>query len=152
MEERIKQISRYLKTVFTCYWLLAILMVVCGETLDSWTGLYAGDVRSTYQAETATILLAVVCVPVSLKLFSWVLDHKIDAVSLPEALRLYAWWSVVRLFLLFLPVVVGFLTYYLMLSTKGVLCALIALTASLFCIPGENRLRKELRIDKEKEA
>lgn len=69
MEERIKQISRCLKAVFTCYWLLAILMVVCGETLDSWTGLYAGDVRSTYQAETATILLAVVCVPVSLKLF-----------------------------------------------------------------------------------
>ena len=61
MEERIKQISRCLKAVFTCYWLLAILMVVCGETLDSWTGLYAGDVRSTYQAETATILLAVGC-------------------------------------------------------------------------------------------
>ena len=54
-----------------------------------------------------------------------------------------------RLALLAVPVLAGFLTYYMMLSNKGVLCALIALTASLFCLPGENRLRKELHIDKE---
>ena len=55
----------------------------------------------------------------------------------------------VRLALLAMPVLAGFLTYYMMLSNKGVLCALIALTASLFCLPGENRLRKELHIEKE---
>lgn len=152
MEERIKQVTRLLKVLYACYWLLAVFIVVCSETTDHWTGLYADDVRTTFEAETITILLAVVCVPVSLKLFSRVLDHKIDVVSLPVALRLYARWNAVRLVLLALPVVAGLFTYYLTLSTKGVLCALIALTASLFCIPSENRLRKELRIDKEKEA
>lgn len=152
MEERIKQVTRLLKVLYACYWLLAVFIVVCSETTDYWTGLYADDVRTTFEAETITILLAVVCVPVSLKLFSWVLDHKIDVVSLPVALRLYAGWNAVRLVLLALPVMAGLFTYYLTLSTKGVLCALIALTASLFCIPGENRLRKELRIDKEKET
>lgn len=43
----------------------------------------------------------------------------------------------------------GFLTYYGMLSTTGLLCALIALTASLFCLPGEERLRRELHIERE---
>ncbi len=152
MEKRIKQISRCLKALFACYWLLAVLMVVCGETLDGLSGLYAGDVRSTYLAETATVLLAVVCVPVSLTLFSRALDRKINAACLPDALRLYAWWSVARLFLLALPLVAGLLTYYLALSTKGMLCALIALTASLFCIPGESRLRRDLHIDKDNEA
>lgn len=152
MEERIKQIIRLLKVLYACYWLLAVFIVVCSEATDHWTGLYADDVRTTFEAETITILLAVICVPVSLKLFSWVLDHKIDVVSLPVALRLYARWNAVRLVLLALPVVAGLFTYYLTLSTKGVLCTLIALTASLFCIPSENRLRKELRIDKEKEA
>lgn len=100
-------------------------------------------------AETVTILLTAVLVPVSLKLFSWMLTKKIDVVAITGALRLYALWSGVRLALLAMPVLAGFLTYYMMLSNKGVLCALIALTASLFCLPGENRLRKELHIEKE---
>jgi hypothetical protein len=102
-------------------------------------------------AETVTILLAASCVPIALKLFSWVLIRKIDVVTLPEALRLYALWSGVRLALLAIPVLAGFFTYYIMLSSTGALCALIGLTASLFCLPGEGRLRKELHINKEEE-
>ena len=41
----------------------------------------------------------------------------------------------------------GCVAYYLMLSNKSILCALIALTASLFCLPGEGRLRNELKIN-----
>lgn len=141
-----------LKAVFAGFWLLPLVFVVAGETGGEWVGMYAADVRGTYLAETLVILLAAVCVPVSLKLFAWVLVRRIDRVSLPEALRLYVFWSRVRLGLLLLPVVAGFAVYYLMLSNKGVLCALIALTASLFCLPGEERLRKELCIDREEGA
>ena len=45
-------------------------------------------------------------------------------------------------------VIINILTYYLTLSNTGLLCALITLTASLFCIPGEKRLREELHINK----
>ena len=146
MEEQIKKTAARVRTTFAYFWMLPILLVLLGETGGEWVGMYAGDVRATYMAETITILLAASCVPVSLKLFSWVLIRKIDVVTLPEALRLYALWSGVRLAM---PVLAGFLTYYMMLSNKGVLCALIALTASLFCLPGEGRLRKELHINKE---
>ena len=135
--------------MFACFWMLPLLIVLLGETEGGWVGMYAGDVRATYLAETITILLAASCVPVSLKLFSWVLIRKMDVVTLPEALRLYALWSGVRLALLAMPVLAGFFTYYMMWSGTGVLCALIGLTASLFCLPGEERLRKELHIDKE---
>ena len=130
---------------------LDVARISCGigETGGEWVGAYVGDVRATYFAETVTILLTAVLVPVSLKLFSWVLTKQIDVVAITDALRLYVLWSGVRLALLAVPVLAGFLTYYMMLSNKGVLCALIALTASLFCLPGENRLRKELHIDKE---
>ena len=121
------------------------------EKPEADVGMYAGDVRATYMAETVTILLAASCVPIALKLFSWVLIRKIDVVTLPEALRLYALWSGVRLALLAIPVLAGFFTYYIMLSSTGALCALIGLTASLFCLPGEGRLRKELHINKEEE-
>lgn len=41
-------------------------------------------------------------------------------------------------------VVINILTfYYLTLGSLGLLCALITVTASLFCIPGDKRLREE---------
>ena len=145
MEEKIKRVASRTKMLFVYFWMLPVFLVVFGETGGEWVGAYAGDVRATYFAETVTILLTAVLVPVSLKLFSWVLTKQIDVVAITDALRLYALWSGVRLALLAVPVLAGFLTYY----NKGVLCALIVLTASLFCLPGENRLRKELHIDKE---
>ncbi|EKU92340.1 hypothetical protein [Bacteroides oleiciplenus] len=152
MEEQIKHVVACLKSLFIGFWLLPVILIVVGEIGEEWVGMYAADVRATYFAETLTILLVAICVPVSLKLFAWVLTRKIDKVSLPEALRLYSFWSKIRMLLLTLPMLAGFAVYYLMLSNKGVLCAFIALTASLFCLPGEGRLRKELHINKEEEA
>lgn len=152
MEEQIKHVVACLKSLFIGFWLLPVILIVVGEIGGEWVGMYAADVRATYFAETLTILLVAICVPVSLKLFAWVLTRKIDKVSLPEALRLYSFWSKIRMLLLTLPMLAGFVVYYLMLSNKGVLCAFIALTASLFCLPGEGRLRKELHINKEEEA
>lgn len=152
MEEQIKRIARYIKAAYIGFWVLAVACVLLGEVGGDWVGMYADRVRDTYWAETLAILLAAVCVPVSLKMFSWMLDKKIDRQSLPSALRLYLYGYIGRLLLLFVPVLTGFLVYYFMMSTKGVLCALIALTASLFCLPGEERLRKDLRIDRKKKG
>lgn len=152
MEEQIKRVTVQLKRAFMTLWLLAIIGVIVGETGGDWIGIYADLFRVTYFAETGVILLTAICVPISLKLFAWVLVRKIDQVSFLEALRLYAIWSIVRIVLLLLPVIAGLLVYYLTLSNTGVLCALIALTASLFCLPSEARLRKELHIDKEQEG
>lgn len=149
MEEKIKRVASRTKMLFVCFWILPVFLVIFGELDGEWVGAYAGDVRAAYFAESITILLTALLVPVSLKLFSWVLDKRIDVATLPDALRLYALWSGVRLALLAVPVLAGFLTYYVMMSNQGALCALIALTASLFCLPGENRLRKELHINKE---
>lgn len=149
MEEQIKQVVKQIKVTFVYFWLLPILLVILGESGGDWIGIYAGNVRVTYFAETITILLVATCVPLSLKLFSWILVRRIDTVAIQDALRLYSFWCRIRLALLAIPVLAGFFTYYMILSDTGALCALIALTASLFCLPGEERLRKELHIDKE---
>lgn len=55
----------------------------------------------------------------------------------------------IRLGILEVAIVTNLLCYYLTLSTTGNLCMLIGLTASLFCLPGEKRLRNELHITKD---
>ena len=140
---------RYLSAQYYLFWLLPILLVVAYETDFLPVGLYADDPRMIYILETAGILTAIVCVPLSLKLFNIVLKKKIDEVHLKEALSKYVFWSGVRLGVLEIAVLLNVFVYYLTLSNVGAFCGLIALTASVFCLPGEKRMREELNISHE---
>ncbi|MDR0894221.1 MAG: hypothetical protein LBN06_02815 [Prevotellaceae bacterium] len=152
MEEQIKRIVRRQKWLYALLWLGSVVLIVAGEIgVGDWQGMFAADTARIYYGETLVILLTATCVPVSLKLFAWVMTKKIEPVTISKALYLYAVWSNVRLALLALPLYSGLLLYYLMMSNKCVLCAAIALIASLFCVPGEERLRRELNIDRDKE-
>ena len=152
MEQRIKRIVMYLKALYVFCWAVPLLVGIASEMDTPWLGILAGDVRATYGVETLVILLTVVCVPLSLKLFAWVLARRIDTVGIDRALRLYGLWSTVRVLLLFLSSLSGFLGYYLLLSNKCLLCGLIALVAMLFCVPGRKRLCNELHIGQGEEG
>lgn len=119
-----------------------------GVGTDAGRGL-ADDAEAVYYLETIGILLTAVCVPLSLKLFSMVLKNKINELTVTLALKRYVLWSNVRLGILEVVVLFNLLCYYLTLSNTGNLCMLIGLTASLFCLPGEKRLRNELHISEE---
>ena len=151
MEEQIKKTVSSLRIAYFCFWLVPILLIIYGECGGSFVGIYADNTQASYYTETLSILVTAACVPVSLKLFAWVLVKKIDQASITDALKLYTTWSFVRLGLLALPVWIGGVAYYLTLSSTGALCAAIGLTASLFCLPGEERLRQELHIERNEE-
>ena len=143
----IKKTLNKLKLWFGAFWTLPLLTVVIGELSEESAGPWASDASAVYGMETLTILLTCAAVPTALKLFAWILRKKIDKADLLEALHLYEKWSLARLLLLFLPVAAGLLTYYTCMSNTGLLCAAIGLTASLFCIPTERRLRTDLYIE-----
>lgn len=152
MEERIKHTVSLLKVAYALFWAMPVAAVVWGESGASWAGLLAGDVRGTYVMEAVVILLTVVNVPLSLKLFARILGRQLARVGIEQAVRLYALWSIWRLAMLFLPMMCGVVSYYLLMSNNCLLCGLIGLVASLFCVPGEKRLRRELNIDQEGEG
>lgn len=150
MEERIIQAVATMKRNYAYLWFAALLIVILGETGGfNLTGAYADNVRAVYFTETVVILLTACCVPAALKLFAWVKSKKIDVnASTEQAIGQYVMWSSVRILLLALPVILGIIGYYLMQSSSSILCTCIAFTASLFCIPSEKQLRKDLLIDK----
>lgn len=144
-----ERITRKLIIQYMLFWLLPVFIVAAYETNMLPVGIYAGDPKMQYVLETTGILIAIICVPVALKLFSVVLKKKIDRVNLPEAMHKYFFWSGVRLCILEVAILCNALVYYFTLSNVGSFCGLIALTASFFCLPGEKRLREELNISGE---
>lgn len=149
MEKEIKQTSQRLVWSYRLFWLLPLMIVVAGESEWIPVGDLADDVTMTYMLDTFGILLTAICVPLALKLFSRIFRKKIDEVTIDVALKRYAFWSLIRLGLLGLPLLLNLVSYYLTLSRTGLLCMLITLTASLFCVPSEKKLRSELNIYKD---
>ncbi len=146
METKINKTLKTLKVQFFLFWLIPILLFVAYETNLLGVGTYADDPQMQYVWETIGILVAIACVPLALKLFSIVLKKKIDEVSFPAALSKYQLWSGIRLGILEFAALLNIVVYYFTLNNIGGLCALIAMTASLFCFPGEKRMREELNI------
>ena len=149
MEEQIKRAVRNLNISYVFFWVLPASLLGAGEFDLLPVGALVDNVQATYYFETIGILLTALCVPLALKLFSLVLKKKIDHMTIPLALKRYVQWSMVRLGLLEAAIILNVLCYYLTLSNTGNLCMLIGLTASLFCLPSEKRLRNELHINKE---
>lgn len=148
MNEQIHTIARRLKLQYGLFLGISILPVIAYETGILPDGMYADDVRMEYILETIGILLAVIAIPLSLKLFSFVLRKRIMEINLFDAFKRYCLWSGVRLMILLVAVLFNFVVYYSTLNNVGVLCALMGVVASFFCIPGEKRLRDELYLDK----
>lgn len=146
MEQLIQRIVRLLSIVFSLLWLTPILLLGLYELLPGQNLLWADNVRACYVAETITILLTALCVPLALKLFAWALTHRINPCSTEQALKRYRCWSLLRLLLLWMPVVSGMLTYFLFTSYSGLLCALIALVGTLFCRPSQKTLTQQIKL------
>ena len=143
MEKKIRQLLRYLQIEYVAVWVLPLLLVALYETGVMTEGAYAGDVRMDYVLQTVGLI------PLSLRLFSLSLVKNVKQRSLPEALKSYRRWSEIRTGMLVVPVLVNLSFYYLTLNNTGVLCAMMALIASLFCVPTRKRMLDELDLVKE---
>ena len=134
MEEQIKRAVRNLNISYVFFWVLPAFLLGAGEFELFPVGGLVDNASATYYFETVGSL---------------VLKKKIDHMTITLALKRYVQWNIVRLGVLEVAIVVNLLCYYLTLSSTGNLCMLIGLTASLFCLPSEKRLRNELHIAKE---
>ena len=147
MVKVIKQLLKRLKIEFVAVWCLVLLLVVCYEVGLFTEGIFVGDVRMDYILTTIGILLTIVMIPLSLRLFNLNLVKRISKLSTFEALKSYRRWSEVRLALLLVAALLNMSIYYLTLNTTGLFCSLMALLATFFCIPTKERLLKELDLN-----
>lgn len=148
MEKKIKRLLQWLQLEYILVWGLPLVLVALYEAGVMTEGVYAGDARMDYILQTVGILLAVGLIPMSLRLFSLSLVKHVKQLSLQEALKSYRRWSEVRIGMLLVAILVNLSFYYLTMNNTGILCAVMALIASLFCIPTRKRMLDELDLVK----
>lgn len=144
MKEQIKRILIIQKSAFIGVWTAPLLLVVLYETGLYQEGLLAGNAQMEYILQSVSILLTIGLIPFALRMFNLNLVKRIKELPLQQALKSYQTWSLLRLALLFVPAILALSFYYLTMNTTNLFCACMALIATLFCVPSENRIKNEL--------
>lgn len=146
MEKELKRLIRILKAEYTLMWVLTVLLAALYECDILPQGLFAGDAQMEYIMQVTSILLTICLIPLSLRLFNLSLTRHIAALPLKNALKSYRRWSEIRIALLTVASLASLSAYYWTMDTTGLLCTGMTVIASLFCVPGKERLLSELNL------
>lgn len=146
MEKELKRLIRILKAEYALMWVLTVLLVALYECDILPQGLFAGDAQMEYIMQVTSILLTICLIPLSLRLFNLSLTRHIAALPLKNALKSYRRWSEIRIALLTVASLASLSAYYWTMDTTGLLCTGMTVIASLFCVPGKERLLSELNL------
>ena len=141
MDQLIDRLSRLLLLEYIAVWALAIITYILGETDIIPGGILAAPGSQTeFAVNMANIILMIIVVPLSLKLFTLNTQRNLRRMNKEEALDAYHLWSAIRLGLLLLSILAGITSYFLLLNTTGLLCACISLVTTLLCIPSKAKI------------
>lgn len=146
MEKELKRQIRILKAEYALMWVLTVLLAALYECDILPQGLFAGDAQMEYIMQVTSILLTICLIPLSLRLFNLSLTRHIAALPLKNALKSYRRWSEIRIALLTVASLASLSAYYWTMDTTGLLCTGMTVIASLFCVPGKERLLSELNL------
>lgn len=146
MEKELKRLIRILKAEYALMWVLTVLLTALYECDILPQGLFAGDAQMEYIMQVTSILLTICLIPLSLRLFNLSLTRHIAALPLKNALKSYRRWSEIRIALLTVASLASLSAYYWTMDTTGLLCTGMTVIASLFCVPGKERLLSELNL------
>ena len=141
-----KQIIRRLNVEYAVFLILSIGLYVLGECGVLPEGGLVGRSAAVYALQCGTALLTIVLIPLALKSFHVALQRMGTQPDAAQRRRSYVRWSEIRLALFFVIIVVALTAYYATVSNLGFYCAVMALIASLFCIPSPKGIRAELEM------
>lgn len=147
MKEKINSLLKVLKIEYILMWLLVLAVIVLYETDILLQGTMVGNAKAEYMSQLTGVLLTICLIPVSLRMFGLFLTKYIKTLAIEAALRSYRRWSEIRILMLFVTAFFNISMYYWTMDITGLMCGGMALIASLFCIPGKERLMSELDLD-----
>ena len=149
MNTKINTTVNILRLEYSLIWILTLVIIVLYETEILQQGSLAGNAQAEYISQLTGVLLTIILIPMSLRLFNISLTRYIKQLTFQKALSSYRRWSEIRIFLLLVVAIVNISLYYSLFDISNLLCGAMSLLASLFCIPGRQRLITELDLSTE---
>jgi len=146
MEKRIKSLLVMLRTESCVAWILLIILFVIGELGVIVNGSVEAGSDVEFKLNCACVLSTLLIVPLAMQLFLLNTTKGLRRMNKDEALDFYHMWSMIRLLLVSLCIAYNIIAYFMTLNTTGLLCALMGLAVSVYCLPTHKRVEEFMKI------
>jgi hypothetical protein len=135
---------KFLRIVYIATLLVVLGIVFCYETNLLEPGMFADNARLNYEVELICLAQTIVCLPLALKIFHF----KGIKAKIRDNEQAYRWWSLLRLALLWLPLITNTTFYYTQgeVPSLGYL-ALMLIVGYLFVWPSHGKMLYECQMD-----
>lgn len=135
-----EKVSKQLMSTFWLATLLEIIIVVCYETNLMLEGGFAGNVTAEFIMVTVMELLTIIMIPIALKMIKY---GAVRNIIKREGASGYYRVAMMRMCMIFLPMLVNTLCYYLFMNVAFVYMAIVLAISAIFVYPSKNRCEAE---------
>ncbi len=146
MEKRINSLLLMLRIESCVAWGLLIIVVVIGKLGVIINGSVETGSDVEFKLNCACILSTLLILPLALQLFLLNTTKGLRRMNKDEALDFYHMWSMIRLMLVSLCIAYNIIAYFMTLNTTGILCALMGLAVTVYCLPTHKRIEEFMKI------
>lgn len=131
----------------TCVaWVVFIILFVVGKLGVIINGSVAEGSDVEFKLNCMCILSTLLVHPMALKLFLLNTTRALRRMNKDEALDFYHVWSIIRLVLVALCISYNIVVYFMTLHMTGLLCALIGLCITVYCLPTRRKIEDFLTV------
>lgn len=152
MEKIINKLMPKLYVELALFFFIILAVAVLGVTNVIPNGVFTGKewVNTAYVINVVAVAVLFIALFLALRLLKLKTEDKL---SDEKAVKTYHKWSLLRLSLLLLAIVVALVAYFLTLEDSGLFCAAVLLLITvIFCIPSKRKLMEYVdtgKVDKE---
>lgn len=152
MEKIINKLMPKLYVELAFFFFIILTVAVLGVTNVIPNGLFTGKdwVNTAYVINVVAVAVLFIALFLALRLL---MLKTVDKHPVEKAVKIYHKWSLLRLSLLLLAIVVALVAYFLTLEDSGLFCAAVLLLITVICcIPSKRKLTEyvdSVKVDKE---
>lgn len=143
MEQNIKTLVRQLAIAYAAYIICVLAFAATYEFMPGAKGALAGNAAAEYTIDTMCMLLTIIVVPLSIKIFAKMIARHRSLDIAERAARYHVMWNI-RILCYAIVTVMDLWAYYATLNNIGAFCALICVIASLLFLPTRKRIGDDL--------
>jgi SNF family Na+-dependent transporter len=144
MEKRIQSLLQMLRIESCVSWLVVIIVFVLGLLGVIVNGSVQPNTQKEFVLNTIGILSTLLVLPLALKLFLLNTTRSLRRMNNDEALDFYHVWSLVRLVVVTSCIAFNVVVYFMTMNMTGLLCALIGVCITIYCLPTKQRIVRYL--------
>lgn len=127
-------------------WVLLTVIYVLGRLGVIVNGSVETGSDVEFKLNCACVLSTLLVLPLALQLFLLNTTKGLRRMNKDEALDFYHVWSMIRLVLVSLCIAYDVIAYFMTLNVTGLLCALMGLCITVYCLPTRKRVLEFLSI------